>query len=118
MMDEYEARLRETGHWDVARGDVMGDGEPRFRRGDDVRSKRYPGIAMWVTGYATRDPDPMGWDPWDGPYDERPKVVDYQTAVVRMVGDDRDIEIDIADLEPLDPDDFCPECGQIGCAWR
>lgn len=34
---------------------------------------------------------------------------------VRMVGDDRVFTEDIDDLTPLGDDDYCPECGQIGC---
>lgn len=36
--------------------------------------------------------------------------------IVRMVGDDRDWDVDPTDAMPLDDDEFCTECGQIGCA--
>lgn len=32
-----------------------------------------------------------------------------------MIGDDKPHSIDPDDLEPIDDDDYCPECGQIGC---
>lgn len=37
--------------------------------------------------------------------------------VVRMVGDDRDWDVDPADAETLPEDEFCSECGQIGCGY-
>lgn len=32
-----------------------------------------------------------------------------------MVGDDREWSVEPADLTPLDDDDYCAGCGQIGC---
>jgi hypothetical protein len=32
-----------------------------------------------------------------------------------MVGDDREMIVDIDDCRPLSEDGFCSECGQIGC---
>lgn len=37
-----------------------------------------------------------------------------QTQVV-MVGDDHVHYVDPSDLSPLDDDEFCGGCGQIGC---
>lgn len=49
--------------------------------------------------------------------DEEPEFEDDETRVhAHMVGDDRDHIIDVDDLTPLDDDDYCPGCGQIGCA--
>ena len=39
------------------------------------------------------------------------------TADVRMVGDDQVHLVAISDLSPLDEEDYCGGCGQIGCAW-
>ena len=36
-------------------------------------------------------------------------------VVAHMIGDDRDWIFDPADLTPLDDEEFCRECGQIGC---
>lgn len=36
-------------------------------------------------------------------------------VVVVMVGDDHRYVVDEADLTPLAEEDYCPECGQIGC---
>jgi hypothetical protein len=32
-----------------------------------------------------------------------------------MLGDDREFTFDVEDLTALDRDEFCGECGQIGC---
>lgn len=42
-------------------------------------------------------------------------LIDYQTAIVVMVGDDREHVVDTERLTPLDDDDYCGVCGQIGC---
>lgn len=36
-------------------------------------------------------------------------------VIVRMVGDDRDFEELVEDLTPLDDEEYCGICGQIGC---
>lgn len=36
-------------------------------------------------------------------------------AVMIMVGDDRKFIVDPEDVEAISDDDYCPECGQIGC---
>jgi len=35
--------------------------------------------------------------------------------VAHMVGDDRDFTFDADDLTAIDEDDYCAECGQVGC---
>lgn len=67
----------------------------------------YGGIAFYLLDYVkVRDEDYE----WSGiEYDDREKV----QAV--MVGDDRVHEIDVDDLTEISDDDYCPECGQIGC---
>jgi hypothetical protein len=64
-----------------------------MKRGDTVREN---GVAAWVV-----DPEPG---------------VEGMT-MVRMVGDDRDFLTDTDDLEPINEDDFCGGCGQVGCGW-
>jgi hypothetical protein len=39
-------------------------------------------------------------------------------VIVVMVGDDRKHEVDIDDLAPLKSDEYCQDCGQIGCGWH
>lgn len=62
----------------------------------------YNGIAFFVRGYAQT-------------MDEFDKVDDPQFVVAVMVGDDREHIVDIDDLTPIDEENFCAECGQIGC---
>lgn len=34
---------------------------------------------------------------------------------LRMIGDDQTFTFDVEDLQRIDEEDYCPECGQIGC---
>jgi len=36
-------------------------------------------------------------------------------VVAHMVGDDRDFTFDVGDLTAINEDDYCAECGQVGC---
>jgi hypothetical protein len=36
-------------------------------------------------------------------------------AVVVMVGDDREHDVEVSELVPIGDSDYCGECGQIGC---
>lgn len=68
----------------------------------------YDGIAFYLRGYVeTADAD----TDWTGE-----KVTDYAQVRAVMVGDDREHVLDVADLTALDDDDYCGECGQIGCS--
>jgi len=68
----------------------------------------YGAVAFYLLGYeTTRDEDYE----WTGIEDENR---DRVRAV--MVGDDYVWMIDVEDLAVLDEDDYCHECGQIGCA--
>lgn len=40
---------------------------------------------------------------------------DESRVVCVMVGDDREFNFDIEDLIPIADEDYCSECGQIGC---
>lgn len=67
----------------------------------------YNGIAFYLIGYEMiRDEDYE----WSG--------IEYaNTSMVRaiMVGDDHVHLVDVDDLTPLKDDEYCPECGQVGC---
>lgn len=39
------------------------------------------------------------------------------TVIAVMVGDDREHEVSIDDLTEISDDDYCSDCGQIGCGW-
>ena len=82
------------------------------------------GVAFYLTGWDQR------WEPTtcldlddDGneckwvDYSEGEWVDDPDSRRVRavMVGDDYEHVVDVADLIPLD--DYCSECGQVGCQW-
>lgn len=36
-------------------------------------------------------------------------------VIAHMVGDDRPHMVDPEDLVPIEDEDYCPGCGQIGC---
>lgn len=78
-----------------------------FQRGDHVRHPGL-GVALWFVGH----PPAIYVDDEDGPYTDG---IDPDTAIVRMVGDDRDFELPTDELVALDREAFCGECGQIGC---
>jgi hypothetical protein len=112
------------------------DFEPAYR------AYGYGGIAWRVTGYAqewTRedwqylgdedDPDAGADDyhertgfyyPDENPanyvYIEPEQIEDRTRVVAYMIGDDRDFTFDIDDLEPIAREDYCGQCGQIGCS--
>ena len=73
---------------------------------DHYRVSGYSGIAFYVLGWET---EPNADTDWTGIEERTGNVL----AV--MVGDDHRHSIDPDDLEPLDPLDFCRDCGQIGC---
>ena len=85
--------------------------------------KGYSGIAFRFHSW------PMVWDPYlslmqddegneweedcgDGEWVEQ---LDGDKANFCMVGDDKVFTHDINDLTPLEDDDYCHSCGQIGC---
>lgn len=41
--------------------------------------------------------------------------VDESHVNAVMIGDDRVFTFEVGDLILIDEEDFCPECGQIGC---
>jgi len=87
------------------------------------RVDEYPGIAWYSTGYALEwtneewiydgegDPD----DESSYLYNEPEEIENRERVVCIMVGDDRKFTFDIDQLTPLEDDEYCPECGQIGC---
>jgi hypothetical protein len=65
------------------------------------------GIAWHVWQYEQiRDEDYE----WSGiEYDNKDRVV------CTMVGDDKEFTFDIDELTKISEDEYCPECGQLGC---
>ena len=66
----------------------------------------YRGIAWYVIGWET---EPDEDTEWTGQYQRTGKVI------ARMVGDDRDFALEPDSLCPLNAEDYCGICGQIGC---
>ena len=73
---------------------------------DAYRVAGYNDIAWYVLGWET---EPDQDTEWTG-YEVRTGFV-----LCVMVGDDRHFAIDPDDLEPLEREEYCGECGQIGC---
>jgi hypothetical protein len=77
------------------------DFDKRYRHPD------YPGVAWYIEGYRMdRDADYE----WSGIETE-----DVTQVRAVMVGDDRTFLFDTEDMIALSDDEYCPECGQIGC---
>lgn len=78
-------------------------------------------VAWFVMGYARRWVADEMWVVDDDGYDvlvetgDGEWVRDPDRVIVVMVGDDREHVVDIGDLTALNDDDYCTECGQIGC---
>jgi hypothetical protein len=68
--------------------------------------KGYGGVAWWVMGWET---EPDEDTEWSGIEPRTGKVV------CRMVGDDRNFVFDEDEITAIAREDFCGECGQIGC---
>ena len=64
------------------------------------------GIAFYVLGWETEPDEDTEWSGMENR---------TGNLVVRMVGDDRNFSVDPDDVEPLQPTEFCRECGQVGC---
>ena len=65
------------------------------------------GIAWYVASYEEiRDEDYE----WSGILRHN-----FDRVICVMVGDDREFNFGVDELTPLKEDEYCPECGQIGC---
>jgi hypothetical protein len=77
----------------------------------------FPAEAYTVDGY--RD---VAWHVygWETEPDEDTEWSGYEVRTGRvvavMIGDDRRFTFDPSELTPLEREDYCGECGQIGCA--
>jgi hypothetical protein len=74
---------------------------------DAYRVRGYDGIAFCVYGWET---EPDEDTEWTGLENRTGRIV----AV--MIGDDHKYIVDVDDLTPIAREDYCSECGQIGCA--
>lgn len=107
---------------------MMASTEPTTEVDFDVyyRVEGFGGVAFYLNGYVQRwripdaeltceDDGCLHEGPWCWT-DPEPEVTedrDWVRAV--MVGDDREHEIEVSILLPLAREEFCGQCGQIGC---
>lgn len=68
--------------------------------------RQYPGIAWRVLGWETEPDEDTEWSGYE---------VRTGRVVAVMVGDDRHFSLDVDDVAALPREDYCGECGQIGC---
>ena len=73
---------------------------------DAVRIAGYEGIACVILGYQTEPDEDTEWSGIENRTD---------LLVARMVGDDHYFLVDPSDVSALPREDYCGECGQIGC---
>lgn len=66
------------------------------------------GIAWRVTRWQTEPDEDTEWTGYEQPTGR---------LVAHMIGDDRDFTFEPEELTPLEDEDFCSECGQVGCGW-
>lgn len=82
----------------------------------------HPGIAFRLLGPDVMTPDPelcctdedCHHDEPDCWYQPEPEESDTWVRMV-MVGDDTVHYLEVTDVHPITDDDYCHECGQIGC---
>lgn len=83
-----------------------------YEHDDDYNANAYTvdgwgaGIAWAVLGWQTEPDEDTEWTGYE---------VRTGNLVCRMIGDDRDFAIDPDDVTPLAREDYCGECGQVGC---
>ena len=70
------------------------------------RASGYGGIAWRYVGDETAPDEDTEWSGIEGPTGR---------VVMVMIGDDRRFTFDPDECEPIARDEFCSECGQIGC---
>lgn len=73
---------------------------------DAYSVRQYPGVAFRVCGWETEETEDTHWDG----IEERTGRV-----IAIMIGDDHHFSLDASDVTPLPREDYCNECGQIGC---
>ena len=85
------------------------------------KSKRYQvagheGIAFYCIGYETVWTEEE-WIEEEGEvyYNEPQEIENPHVVKMVMIGDDAIWIVDVDDLTEISEDDYCPECGQIGC---
>ncbi len=78
----------------------------KLEKGKHYKVEGYNGIAFYFRGMQEVDDEDTEWTGMR---------VHTGMAEMVMVGDDRVHIIDPEDIEEIDEEAFCRECGQIGC---
>ena len=86
------------------------------RRHYEIDATVFPADAYTVDGYSGVAWTVLGWET-EPDEDTEWTGIEPRTGLVvaRMVGDDRLFAVDEADLHPVEREEYCGECGQIGC---
>ena len=84
---------------------------------DAYTIRGHAGIAWYVLGWETEpgacewfDEDSQTWE-----HDEEPELVRTGRIVAIMIGDDHRWTFNPEDIAPLEREDYCGECEQMGC---
>jgi len=73
---------------------------------DAYRVRGYQGVAFHARGWETVPDEDTEWSGCENRTGH---------VVVTMIGDDQRIVVDPEDLTPIDREEYCGECGQLGC---
>ena len=66
----------------------------------------YAGVAWYARGWEVEPDDDTEWS-----------GIKHRTGrvVMTMIGDDRYFAFDLSDIVPLNREEYCGNCGQLGC---
>lgn len=73
----------------------------------------YRGVAFYLKGYSQRSEEVVDDNGWAT--GEVEDIEDREWVYAVMVGDDQAHLVEVDDLTKIDEDEFCHECGQLGC---
>ncbi len=68
--------------------------------------KGYDGIAWYYKKDETKPDEDTEWSGFEQP---------TGNVIMVMIGDDREFSFDPDDVTPINEDEYCHSCGQIGC---
>ncbi len=69
----------------------------------------YGGIAFRAFALETEPDEDTEWTGIENP---------TGNILAHMIGDDRTFSFDPDDLTPIEDNDYCSCCGQVGCGWN
>lgn len=93
------------------------ESDDEYFTADAYKVEGFDGVACRVLGWEVESGETEWWDEenQETVYDPEPEPRRTGRVVVRMVGDDGRSVVDESDIKPLAREDYCGECGQIGC---